>query len=112
MIFIAGTTPILSLMINFHTYLLRRFLQLETHSVDIQGEPMAWTDVTEMDGRLFLETLGDDEHQRNALLLSWIDYDSLAGELLNRYRGSMVISSSFSATSRGLIPASSRCPGG
>ena len=59
----------------FHTYLLQTELQLNTYSVDIQDEPFAWTEITEMDGRTFLKNLNPIEHQQNALLLSWVDYE-------------------------------------
>jgi len=76
----------------FHTYLLQTELQLNTYSVDIQDEPFAWTEITEMDGRMFLKNLKPIEHQQNALLLSWVDYESLTIELLNLYQGKLVIS--------------------
>jgi len=76
----------------FHTYLLQTELQLNTYSVDIQDEPFAWTEITEMDGRTFLKNLNPIEHQQNALLLSWVDYESLNIELLNLYQGKLVIS--------------------
>ena len=76
----------------FHTYLLKTELHLNTYSVDIQDEPFAWTEITEMDGRTFLKNLNSIEHQQNALLLSWIDYESLNIELLNLYQGKLVIS--------------------
>ena len=76
----------------FHTYLLQTELHLNTYSVDIQDEPFAWTEITEMDGRTFLKNLNSIEHQQNALLLSWVDYESLNIELLNLYQGKLVIS--------------------
>jgi hypothetical protein len=45
-----------------------------------------------MDGRTFLKNLNPIEHQQNALLLSWVDYESLNIELLNLYQGKLVIS--------------------
>lgn len=76
----------------FHTYLFSNILKLNTYTVDIQNENNSWMTINEEDGRLFLKSLDDEEHKLNALLLSWIDYESLTIELLNLYKGDVVIS--------------------
>ena len=76
----------------FHTYLIQNYLGMEVITVDIQDEPASWTPITEKEGRLALKELGGTEHLNSALLLSWIDYESLTIELLDLYQGNMVIS--------------------
>jgi len=76
----------------FHSYLFAKMLKLETYTVDIQDEPSSWTDITEKDGIVFMRELGKLEFDNSVLLLSWIDYESLAIELLDLYGGNMVIS--------------------
>ena len=76
----------------FHSYLFGSVLGLKTHTVDIQDEPNSWMDIKEIDGRLFMKDLDISEHKSSALLLSWIDYESLTIELLELYKGNLVIS--------------------
>ena len=76
----------------FHTYLFSNILKLNTFTVDIQDERNSWMIIHEEDGRKFLKSLDNIEHKINALLLSWIDYESLTIDLLNLYKGNMVIS--------------------
>ena len=76
----------------FHTYLIHNYLGIDVITVDIQDEPSSWTPITEKDGRLALKELAPTEHQNSALLLSWIDYESLTIELLELYQGKLVIS--------------------
>ena len=76
----------------FHTYLFGNVLGLNTFSVDIQDEPHSWKNIIEEDGRLFMKNLSLKEHTNNLLLLSWVDYDSLTTELLDLYKGNLVIS--------------------
>ena len=76
----------------FHTYLFGNVLGLNTFSIDIQDEPHSWKNIIEQDGRLFMKNLSPEEHTKNLLLLSWIDYDSLTTELLDLYQGNLVIS--------------------
>lgn len=76
----------------FHTYLIHNYLGIDVITVDIQDEPSSWTPITEKDGRLALKELGPTEHLNSALLLSWIDYESLTIELLELYQGKLVIS--------------------
>ncbi len=77
---------------GFHTYLLRTITKLNTYTVDIQNEQNSWSPILEKEGRQFLKELPIFEHQTNALILSWIDYDLLTLELLKLYKGTMVIS--------------------
>ena len=76
----------------FHTYLFSNILKLNTYTVDIQNENNSWITIHEEDGRIFLKSLNNKEHKLNALLLSWIDYESLTIELLNLYKGNLIIS--------------------
>jgi hypothetical protein len=76
----------------FHTYLFKTILDLNVYSVDIQDEPNSWTEINEVEGRTFMKSLSNEQHSKNILLLSWIDYESLTIELLDLYRGNMVIS--------------------
>ena len=76
----------------FHTYLFSNILKLNTYTVDIQNENNSWITIHEEDGRIFLKSLNNKEHKLNALLLSWIDYESLTIELLNLYKGNVIIS--------------------
>ena len=76
----------------FHTYLFNKFLNLNTYTVDIQNEKFSWVPINEIDGKIFLKNLDINEHNSNALLLSWIDYESLTIELLNLFKGNMIIS--------------------
>lgn len=76
----------------FHTYLFGNISKLNTFTVDIQDEPCSWNSIQEMEGRAFMRQLLSQEHESNALLLSWIDYESLTMDLLNAYKGKMVIS--------------------
>lgn len=76
----------------FHTYLIHNYLGIDVITVDIQDEPASWTPITEKDGRLALKELAPTEHLNSALLLSWIDYESLTIELLELYQGKLVIS--------------------
>ena len=53
---------------------------------------MAWSPIIEKDGLVFLDELNEKEHFEGALLLSWINGDELALDLLNKYKGNIVIS--------------------
>ena len=77
---------------GFHSYLFKNYCDLNTFTVDIQDEPNSWLPITEKDGRVFLSELELKYHSSSALLLSWIDYESLTIDLLNNYHGNMVIS--------------------
>ena len=76
----------------FHTYLIQNYLGIDVITIDIQNEPSSWTPILEKEGRLALTELSLQEHLNSALLLSWIDYESLTIELLELYQGKMVIS--------------------
>jgi hypothetical protein len=77
---------------GFHTYLFGAIMKLNTYTVDIQDEEDSWTSIVEKEGRQFLKELSQLEHENNALILSWIDYESLTIDLLNLYKGNMIIS--------------------
>ena len=76
----------------FHTFILNSKLGIDVHTVDIQNETDSWLPIRELDGRSLLKELSSREHNKSALLLSWIDYESLTIELLEEYQGKMVIS--------------------
>ena len=67
-------------------------LGIGVRTVDIQNEKDSWLPIEEMDGLKLLQELSSKEHKRSALLLSWVDYESLTIELLEEYQGKMVIS--------------------
>ena len=69
-----------------------KYLNLKTYAIDIQDEPYSWVPILEKDGRDFLKSLEHKQHLNNALLLSWIDYETLTIELLNLYQGNIIIS--------------------
>ena len=76
----------------FHTFLLHTKLGIDVRTVDIQNEKDSWLPIEEMDGLKLLQELSSKEHKRSALLLSWVDYESLTIKLLEEYQGKMVIS--------------------
>jgi hypothetical protein len=76
----------------FHTSLFDIFCGVKTLSCDIQREENAWIETVEQDGRKFLEELNEKDHFEGALILSWIDGEELARELLNKFMGNVVIS--------------------
>lgn len=77
---------------SFHCYLFEKYLKLKIYAVDIQDEPHSWVPILEKDGRELLKSLTLIEHFDNALLLSWIDYETLTIDLLNLYQGKIIIS--------------------
>lgn len=76
----------------FHTFLFNTFCNLDVLSIDIQKEPFSWINSIEMDGIKFLNSINFEEHKNGALLLSWIDTDTLALNLLKNFKGNVVIS--------------------
>ena len=76
----------------FHTYLFHNFCGLDVYSADLQDEPNVWTHITKKDGRILLQEIPTEKHNTSALLLSWIDYESLGIELLDLFKGQIVIS--------------------
>ena len=76
----------------FHTFLFNEFTCFITTSIDNQKEPYAWLEIIEQDGVAYIEDMNELEHQRGALILSWIDGDKLASKLLNSYEGNIIIS--------------------
>ena len=77
---------------GFHTYLFNCISKINTFTADIQNEPFSWIPITEKEGREFLTELPELNHKSHALILSWIDYESLTIDLLNLYKGNMIIS--------------------
>jgi hypothetical protein len=76
----------------FHTFLFDTFCNINTLSCDIQKEENAWIETIEQDGRKFIDELNKTEHCKRALILSWIDGEKLAKELLDKFTGNIVIS--------------------
>lgn len=76
----------------FHTCLFDMISGINTLSCDIQIEENAWIKSIEQDGRQFLDELNEQEHFEGALILSWIDGEKLARELLSKYKGNIIIS--------------------
>jgi len=77
---------------GFHSFLFEKFGDIYSLSADIQKESMAWSPIVEKDGLVFLDDFNEKEHFEGALLLSWINGDVLALDLLNKYKGNIVIS--------------------
>ena len=76
----------------FHTFLIHTKLGIDVRTVDIQIEKNSWLPIEEMNGLKLLQELSVEEHNRSALLLSWIDYESLTIKLLEQYQGRLGIS--------------------
>ena len=78
----------------FHTFLFDTFTGINTLSCDNQKEPETWLDITEKDGMKFLDELNEREHEKGALILSWIESEceELALELLKKFYGEIIIS--------------------
>ena len=87
----------------FHTYLFQQFAGFDIFAIDIQKEPNSWTSIYEMNGLDYNELndkakkiekylYGGRNENEKALFLSWIDRDELALELINRFRGDIIIS--------------------
>ena len=76
----------------FHTFLFNEFTGFITTSIDNQKEPNSWLEVIEQDGVEYIKNMNELEHQRGALILSYIKEDKLACELLNSYEGNIIIS--------------------
>ena len=75
---------------GFHTYLFQQFTPISCVSIDIQDEPESWVPITVQNG---LQGLKNIEHQESlGLLLSWIDYEQLCLQLLDLFKGPVVIS--------------------
>lgn len=76
----------------FHTCLFDMICDINTLSCDIQREENAWIETLEQDGRQFLDELNEQDHFEGALILSWIDGEKLAKELLSKFKGNIIIS--------------------
>tara|TARA_B110000261_G_C13052309_1_gene344703 strand:- start:15 stop:668 length:654 start_codon:yes stop_codon:yes gene_type:complete len=77
---------------GFHTFLFDTFTRFSPLCCDNQPEPYSWLTVQEGDGEKLLDDLNDKEHEEGALILSWIDGDILARNLLAKFAGEVVIS--------------------
>ena len=77
---------------SFHTFLFEHFCGFNVLSCDNQKEENAWTDIIEKDGIKFLDDLNEAHHIEGALLLSWIEGEELAFQLLENYIGDYLIS--------------------
>ena len=76
----------------FHTFLFNEFTGFITTSIDNQKESNSWLEVIEQDGVEYIKNMNELEHQRGALILSYIKGDKLACDLLNSYKGGIIIS--------------------
>lgn len=74
----------------FHSFLFKTFSNLETITIDIQDEEDSWTPIIEMNCLEYMRNY--DKYNETALLLSWLDYETLGIRVLNMYKGLMVIS--------------------
>ena len=74
----------------FHMFLFKNFTKIKTYAVDIQDEYNSWCKIIVEDGRKYISNIKD--FNGIGLFLSWIDYDELALELLQIYKGKLVIS--------------------
>jgi hypothetical protein len=75
---------------GFHIYLFNNFTKIKGYAIDIQNEEESWSNIIVDDARKFIKKL--KQNNKQALLLSWIDYDELALELVKKYKGNLVIS--------------------
>jgi hypothetical protein len=74
----------------FHMFLFKNFTKIKTYAIDIQNEENSWHKIIVEDGRKYISNIID--FTGTGLFLSWIDYDELALELLQKYKGNLVIS--------------------
>ena len=74
----------------FHMFLFQNFTKIKTYAIDIQDEDNSWCKIIVEDGRNYISNIND--FTEIGLFLSWIDYDELALELLQKYKGKLVIS--------------------
>ena len=74
----------------FHTYLFQQFTPLSCVTIDIQDEPESWTPIQVENGKQALKN--SKQQDSTGLLLSWIDYEQLCLDLLDLYKGPVVIS--------------------
>jgi hypothetical protein len=75
---------------GFHTYLFENFTTMKTHTFDIQDEINSWNNLIIKNGIEAIEEI--ENHDKLGLLLSWIDYDDLCIQLMEKYKGNIVIS--------------------
>ena len=75
---------------GFHVFLFNNFTKIKGYAIDIQDEDESWVKIIVKDSRVFINEL--KQNNKQALLLSWIDYDDLAFELANKYKGNIIIS--------------------
>ncbi len=75
---------------GFHTYLFENFTTMKTHTFDIQDEINSWNNLIVKNGIEAIEEI--EYHDKLGLLLSWIDYDDLCIQLMEKYKGNIVIS--------------------
>tara|TARA_B100001964_G_C14007157_1_gene497664 strand:+ start:75 stop:683 length:609 start_codon:yes stop_codon:yes gene_type:complete len=74
---------------SFHTFIFSEFCQKRVSTIDIQPEELSWIETIKDNG---LDFIKNNCTSNDCLLLSWIDYDDLAYNLLYNFRGDMVIS--------------------
>ena len=75
---------------GFHSYLFEKFTSLSCITIDIQDETNSWVPITVQNG---LDGLKNVENQESlGLLLSWIDYEELCIDLLELFKGPIVVS--------------------
>ena len=74
---------------SFHSFLFNEFCNKNVISIDIQPEKLSWIDTIEEDGLVFIK---NNYTSNDCILLSWIDYDDLAYNLLYNFKGNIVIS--------------------
>ena len=74
---------------SFHTFIFSEFCQKSVSTIDIQPEELSWIETINDNG---LDFIKNNCTNNDCLLLSWIDYDDLAYNLLYNFRGDMVIS--------------------
>ena len=74
----------------FHIFLFNNFTKINGYAIDIQDEDESWNKIIVKDSRIFMNNL--KQNNKQAILLSWIDYDDLALELAMKYKGNIIIS--------------------
>ena len=74
---------------SFHTFIFNEFCNKKVSTIDIQPENLSWIETIKENG---LDFIKNNCTTNDCLLLSWIDYDDLAYNLLYHFRGNLLIS--------------------
>ena len=76
---------------GFHSLLFQIYSSLEIRSNDKEKIPCSWVEAREKDGRDYIKGLNDKENEEGALILSGKYNDDMDLELLDLFKGNMVL---------------------